>query len=107
MLTDEQRDAALENSPSTDRLTPELIRSKISMEKYLYPHEIGPSEAPTTTICVLTLLNGFTVVGKSACADPANFNKDLGAKIAFQDAERQIWSLEGYLLKEKLNKKAA
>lgn len=53
-----------------------------------------------TTICQLTLQNGFTVEGKSACVDIANFNKALGEKYAYEDAIRKIWELEGYLLAE-------
>lgn len=55
------------------------------------------------TICVLTLRNGFTVLGKSACASPENFNAELGAKIARQDAVSQMWPLLGYALKERLS----
>ena len=54
------------------------------------------------TICVLVLKNGFTVVGKSACASPANFYAELGRRIAFEDARRQIWALAGYELKSRL-----
>lgn len=54
------------------------------------------------TICVLVLKNGFTIIGKSACASPENFDADLGHKIAREDARRQIWALEGYLLRSKL-----
>lgn len=53
-----------------------------------------------TTICQLTLQNGFTVEGKSACVDIANYNRALGEKYAYEDAVRQIWQLEGYLLAE-------
>ena len=56
----------------------------------------------TTTICELTLRNGFTVIGTSACASPENFNVALGEKYAFEKASEQIWQLEGYLLKERL-----
>lgn len=54
------------------------------------------------TFCVLVLRNGFTVVGKSACASPENFDAELGRKIARQDAENQVWPLMGYELKERL-----
>lgn len=54
------------------------------------------------TICTLVLKNGFTVIGKSACVSPAIFNAELGRKYAREDAVRQIWALEGYLLKQKL-----
>jgi hypothetical protein len=54
----------------------------------------------TLTLCVLTLRNGFTVVGESACASPENFNEELGHKIARDNALNKIWVLEGYLLRE-------
>lgn len=54
------------------------------------------------TVAVLVLKNGFTVVGKSACASPENFDAELGAKIAREDARRQIWALEGYALRSQL-----
>lgn len=54
------------------------------------------------TICIITLLNGFTVTGQSACADPKMFNEEIGEKFAFADAERKIWPLLGYALKQEL-----
>lgn len=54
------------------------------------------------TICVLVLRNGFTVMGESACADPAMFNEEIGRQIAQENAEKKIWPLMGYYLKEKL-----
>ena len=50
-----------------------------------------------TTICQLTLLNGFTVIGTSACVDPDMFDLKAGRRIAFENARQQIWRLEGYL----------
>jgi len=54
------------------------------------------------TICVLELRNGFTIIGKSAPASPANFDAELGAKLAYEDAVRQIWPLMGYALRDRL-----
>ena len=56
------------------------------------------------TICIVTLLNGYTVTGESACADPKMFNAEIGEKFAFAAAERAIWPLLGYALKEELFK---
>lgn len=61
----------------------------------------------TTTVCCITLRNGFTVIGESACASPENFDKAEGESIAFINARDKIWQLEGYLLKEKLHQGAA
>lgn len=57
----------------------------------------------TLTICCLTLANGFTVTGESACASPENFDAELGRKIARDNAKQKIWALEGYALRERLS----
>jgi hypothetical protein len=57
----------------------------------------------TLTVCVLTLENGFTVTGESACASPENYDQDIGEHYARKDAERKIWPLEGYLLRQQLH----
>jgi hypothetical protein len=78
------------------RLTPELIDNQIVSEAYhVFP-------GTTTTVCLLTLRNGYGVVGESACASPANFNEELGRKISKQRARDQIWALEGYALRNRL-----
>lgn len=91
------------------RLTPELIEAQIAGEYWgraskLYketPAENCPSMG-CLTIYVMVLKNGYTIIGKSACASPENYDEELGRKIARDDARRQIWALEGYLLKSKL-----
>ena len=55
------------------------------------------------TFCVITLKNGFTVTGESACASPENFDAEIGRKMARQNAVNKIWPLEGYLLKQELS----
>lgn len=59
----------------------------------------------TTTVCCLKLKNGFTVIGQSACASPENFNRELGEKIAFDEARDKIWAFEGYALRERLHER--
>ena len=54
------------------------------------------------TICVLTLKNGYTVTGESACASPENFDADVGRQIARANAVNKIWPLMGYELKQSL-----
>lgn len=78
------------------RVTPERIEEVIVHEAY---HRFPGS---TVTVCCLTLLNGFTTVGESACASPANFDEALGRKIARENAKQKIWALEGYLLRQRL-----
>ena len=56
------------------------------------------------TFCVIVLKNGFTVTGQSACADPNNYNAEIGQRIARQDAVNKIWPLLGYALRDEMHK---
>lgn len=82
------------------RITPERLDEVIADEDY---HVFPGSQL---TVCCLTLENGFTVTGESACASPENFNAELGRKIARNNARDKIWALEGYALKQKLHEAA-
>lgn len=55
------------------------------------------------TFCVLVLRNGFTVTGESACVSAANYNAEVGKRVAREHALAKLWPLLGYALKEKLN----
>lgn len=79
------------------RITPERLEEVITDEDYyVFPKT-------QLTVCCLTLKNGFTVIGESACASPENFDADLGRKIARQKAKDKIWALEGYALRNRLS----
>jgi len=54
------------------------------------------------TFCVLLLKNGYTVPGTSACASPENYNREIGERLAKEDAIKKMWPLLGYELKNKL-----
>lgn len=83
------------DSVKTDRITPEWIDGIIVEEAYhVFP-------GTQLTVCCLTLKNGYTVTGESACAVPKNFNKETGENLAKLNAKGKIWALEGYLLKQK------
>lgn len=97
MLTDEQRDTLLNSRPERT-VTKEQIEGLIVNQEI-----IRPAYESTMTICVLTLANGFAVTGISACAHGKNFDAALGEKIAYDNAFRQVWQLEGYLLREVLH----
>ena len=78
------------------RLTPAMIDDAIVGEAYyVFP-------GTTLTVCALTLRNGYLVTGESAAASPANFDAELGQKIARDNARNKIWALEGYLLRTQL-----
>ena len=55
-----------------------------------------------TTICILTLDNGFTVRGESSCVSKENFDAEIGQKYAFADARRKVWPLLGFRLADKI-----
>jgi hypothetical protein len=86
-----------EKAPGTERVTLSELLEKIDNVTYL-----NPETDPTLTIAVIRMKNGFSVVGKSACADPALYNAALGQSLAKDDALRQVWAHEGYLLCERL-----
>ena len=97
MSTDEQIEQEIQEKGLTaSRITPEHIDSVIaSMVIHVFP-------GSQLTVVVLTLVNGFTVTGESACASPENFDAEIGMKIALSNAKNKIWALEGYLLKQRL-----
>lgn len=82
------------------RVTPERVDEVIAGVSYFKLNEV-------LTICVMQLVNGFTVTGESACASPENFDEDIGRAIAYRNARDKIWALEGYLLKQWLYLEAA
>jgi len=86
-----------EKGLTAPRVTIEHIESVIVSEQY---HVF---EGSTFTSCLLTLRNGFTVHGESACVSADNFDAELGRKIARDNAKNKIWMLEGYALRESLS----
>jgi hypothetical protein len=67
----------------------------VSEQYYVFPNT-------TLTVCRLELKNGFSVTGESAAVSMANFDEEIGRKVARENAREKIWALEGYLLKQKL-----
>lgn len=80
------------------RITPGSIDARIRGEQF---HVF---EGTTTTVCCLTLENGFTVIGQSAAVSPENYDAEIGRKVARADARDKLWPLEGYLLRERLHR---
>lgn len=79
------------------RLTPDMVDATIVGEYY---HRVPDT---TLTLCVLTLRNGFHVVGESASASPENYDEAIGRKLSRERARDKIWALEGYRLREQLS----
>lgn len=102
---------------TASRVTPVDIEANIASEVYFTAADgvggtwqnVPPGTQQKTlalcslTFCVITLQNGFTVHGSSACASPENFNAEIGRKIARENAVQKIWPLMGYALKQRLH----
>lgn len=82
------------------RVTPDALDQVIAHEDY---HHFPGS---TVIVCVLTLRNGYAVLGSSACVYPDNFDAEIGRKIARADAREKIRPLEAYLLRQHLAEQA-
>lgn len=88
---------SLADSPGP-RLTEQDINDAVrGLQYYVFPHT-------TVTACCLTLQNGYNVIGTSACVSLENFDEGIGRALAYKDALRKVWELEGYLLRDKLAK---
>ena len=118
-MSDESMEQAIKaaGADKAPRITPADIEANIASEHYFTAADGGngalerqgsqlriheSSCLGLLTFCVLTLRNGFTVTGESACASPENFNAEIGRKIARENAVNKIWPLMGYALKDKL-----
>lgn len=97
-LSRTEADAIVEKS-TAPRVTLDAIKAKIGDVEYFRSHVL--------TICIITMRTGFTFVGKSACASPENYDQAAGERYAYDDAVRQIWAFEAYLLRETLSAVAA
>ena len=58
--------------------------------------------SPTVTICELTLDNGYSVRGESACVSLENYDEKIGERIAYDTAFQKLWPLFGFLLAENI-----
>lgn len=78
------------------RITPDKVKSVI--------HNVTYTVLPSgkTLICEVTLVNGFTVIGKASVVSKENFIEEIGRKVSFERAVQSIYELEGYILAERL-----
>lgn len=102
----EETDKAAAAVAKAPRVTLNGIKDKIAARHFTTAYDalqggVRDEHVPKLrclTLCFLVMSNSFVVVGKSAPANPENYNQELGEKVAFEDAMQQIWLLEGYLL---------
>jgi hypothetical protein len=78
------------------RITPDMLDAEIVREQF---HVFAGS---CLTVCALTMRNGFTVTGESACASPKNFNPEIGQRIAKANAREKMWPLLGFRLRDRM-----
>ena len=111
-----EREIQAAGADKAPRLTPAALKDEIVSEHYFtaadgarmspdgnWPiHNLNTGSLGLLTFCVLVLRNGFTVYGASACASPENFNAEIGRRIARENAEREIWPLLGFRLRDEL-----
>ena len=79
------------------KVTQEDVDAAIKAESYI----VLPNGR--TTVCQLTLDNGFTVEGSSACVSQDNFDLMLGRSIARENAVEKVWPLLGFRLADQLS----
>lgn len=87
-------------TPTPTKVTREHLGKRIAAADYV----VMPDGR--TTVCQLTMQNGFTVRGESSCVSVGNFNKELGEKYAYEKAFDAAWAFEGYLLAELRHREA-
>ena len=80
-----------------NRVTLDLIKSRVKDTQFS-----NPAICPHMTIAFVLLENGYVIVGKSAPADPDNFDMEAGRTFAFEDALRQVWALEAYVMRNEM-----
>ena len=75
-----------------DRIDPEFVQDFIdagNMHVWRVPDT-------TTTVVAVTLPNGYTVVGSSACISPDMYDEQTGIDIAVAEISDKVWDLLGY-----------
>jgi hypothetical protein len=74
------------------KVAQEWVNKSMAAAKVRYHRFTGT----TTTVCLITLANGFSMVGTSDCIHAEDDDGEFGKAVAKAMAEEQIWKLEGY-----------
>lgn len=85
---------AIAKNLNAPRIKPEQIDALIVGEEY---HVFGGK----TTVCCLTLQNGFHVTGDASAVSVENFDEQMGRKVSRVKARAKIWPLAGYTLQQR------
>lgn len=73
------------------KITKDFLESEIAEVKY-------QRLSGTLTHCTIITHDGFTFTGESACVDSAQFDEEIGKKIAYQQAFDKMWMPYGFWL---------
>lgn len=76
------------------RVTPDMIEVRILDETY----EVRADGR--TTVCEITLDNGWTERGEASCGDPADFDTERGRVAARAAAVAGLWKCFAFLARE-------
>jgi len=82
--------AYLPQGDDPSRITQEMV------DDFILDHE--STRMGNHTVVMVRLRNGFTLVTDSACVDPANYDHEIGERLAIDKARRRVWELLGFLL---------
>jgi hypothetical protein len=80
-------------------MTANMKRTDADIDAVIHDEAYYVFPGTTVTVCCLTLKNGFSVIGESACISFDYFDREIGQKIARENARQKIWALEGYRIK--------
>lgn len=81
-------DAESEKVRTGFRITLDYLKSRVADVEYV--------NRGVLNLAIVTLDNGFYLVGKSSPVDRNNYNAEYGRKLAYDDALRQLWPLAAY-----------
>lgn len=78
-----------------------MIKFDDEKEQYLWDEWVLASHSAKlgrkTTVVVLTMENGYEVVGTSACVDPNEYDREIGVYWAIKDALKKVADIVGYV----------
>jgi hypothetical protein len=82
------------------------MSEKITVTKEMVEASIAKVEdfklGDKTTAVLITMTNGFEVLGTSACVDASNYVHEIGVEYATERAKNKIWELLAFNLQDKV-----
>lgn len=80
-----------------NKVTPDEVTNSITKEKYI---KVGTKK----TVCHLTLIDGWEVIGVAGVVDPETYDETIGNSIAYQKALEKVWLHLGSILQDRIAK---